>query len=377
MQKNTTAYILPRCRRVAVVACGVVAFLHPFSAPAESAVSAPPEGEATALAPPPLEPSKSVVDPFEAALLRARYLQRPSGMEWVRVPTLKDARPSTSFFSQTAEQQSHSEAMTDRLRAVEACGLLDPSSALDRLVPMFDDGDEEVRDAAAAQAVQTDLAALLERLLTSMTADPLSTERMDLLPAFEPYLSDGVLDIFTATDLPPSRRMAAARLLGFMGARCATESLAREAQSADVEWATVCAQSLDQLGDPAAVKPWIALLPHPVFEIGAMAVEALATSGGRLAFEAIKGVVLSPAPPSEKLRARAVQALGHWPAADAGPVLVVLMESNPGFVDVAYQSLRALTGRDFGAQTKAWRDWFEAGMPAEQKEQAPAESPTP
>lgn len=355
--------------RLAVyLACGAGGLFHGPQAVGQAATASSPEGETAALAAPPLDSPQSGTDPFEASHRRVRDLQRPVGMEWLRTPEAKDARPSSSLFSQTVDQQLRSEDSMDRLRAAEASALLDPAGALERLVPLLSDPDEEVRLAAAEQAIRTDSDALLERLLAMMGETPPSDDLLEILPCFEPYLGGKALDVFTAADLPPARRMASARLLGYMGARCATEALAREAQSGEGEWALVCARSLEELGDPAALKFWINLLPHSEFEIGATAAEALGRLGGGPAFEALRNVVLSPAPPSEKLRARAAQALVHWPPGDAGPVLVVLMESNPAFADVAFQSLRELTGRDFGAQPKDWREWFEAGMPPERKE---------
>lgn len=363
----------PAVGRLAVhMACGVGALFHGPQAAGQTATPSSPEGEAAALEAPPLDSPQSGIDPFEASHRRVRDLQRPGGMEWLRTPEAKDARPSSSLFVQTVEEQLRSEDSMDRLRAAEASALLDPAGALERLVPLLSDFDEEVRSAAAEQAIQTDPGVLLERLLAMMGETPPSDVLLEVLPCFEPYLGDKALDVFTAADLPPARRIAAARLLGYMGARCATEALAREAQSGESEWAMACARSLEELGDPAALRYWITLLPHEEFEIGAMAADVLGRLGGRPAFEALRNVVLSPAAPSEKLRARAAQALVHWPPGDAGPVLVVLMESNPAFADVAFQVLRELTGRDFGTQPKDWREWFEAGMPPEQQEQAPA-----
>lgn len=335
------------------------------------------EGEHAVLPAPLEKPADAVSDPFGAARKRAQSLQKTNAVEWPSVLSPSGAPQPASGLRPAAAQTLQSEDGADRLRAAEACALLEPAAVLDLLFPLLNDPDESVRWVAAELLRKTDADALAERILAAMNDEKPAGLWLDVLPVLAPEVQTKALSVLRTENEPSVRRQAAARALGFLGAPDALEALSAQAWSEDPALAMASAEGLDELNAPGALAHWIKLLTHPEFAIAKRAVEALARQGGRAAFAALQGIVLAAAPPSERLRARAAQALAEWPPEDAGPVLVQLMENYPAFQDVAHQLLRETTGQDFGPQPQGWRNWFEQGMPSGTQTSPEAASPLP
>ena len=84
--------------------------------------------------------------------------------------------------------------------------------------------------------------------------------------------------------------------------------------------------------------------------------------GDRLVSVAIKMLQKSLKDQVPEVRLTAVESLGVLDRREGALAIVPLLEdSDPGIREAAYQRLIGLTGEDFGADQKAWRDWISHG----------------
>ncbi|MCP4641547.1 MAG: HEAT repeat domain-containing protein [bacterium] len=281
--------------------------------------------------------------------------------EWVYHPPDKQA-----FVSHRASADPVLAAMIQspnprvRQDAVEGLEATKSQKTVDICLVCLGDPDRGVCDAAVRTLLAQDPDLLARRML-----DGLASGRADLwkgiasaLPRLRKPIETRMIDILSEKKADPWRRMLAAYSLGTMHSRRAMQPLRELAWSGVPGVSGYCAQALAALNDPAALRDVAELAGHPESEVRLAAVSALGRAGGSVARKALELVVASPNEPDIAVRGEAVRLLGIVGGASSVPVLIEAMRQHRGVADKAAESLKQLTGLDFGDKPDRWSDWY-------------------
>lgn len=138
--------------------------------------------------------------------------------------------------------------------------------------------------------------------------------------------------------------------------------------------------TLGQFNNPAADQAVRAALKDTTFEVRIAAAQALAKHGGRGLAEnvrnrqredATRSLLATTAADDGTLDVRlaAVRSLGQFDGEETKAALgVVLDDSNPAVQRRAIHALASSTGKDFGNDVRAWREYVKGGTPTPRTE---------
>jgi HEAT repeat protein len=114
---------------------------------------------------------------------------------------------------------------------------------------------------------------------------------------------------------------------------------------------------------PTAAKVIVAGLADGDMETRRVACACLGTRGGKEAVQELTRVVSSDT--SLDVRVAAVRAMGHTHDSSAlAPLVEALADGDPAMQALAHESLAAVSGRDYGGNVQAWREYAATGKSA-------------
>lgn len=297
----------------------------------------------------------------EAALDRLRFLTKTGSPPFpAPVPgTVRDAVQLDAAETLLNQLFASPQAET-RLRAVELCATSGEPAHAGRLAAALEDPDARVRERAAAALADIEPGELAGRVLALLGVPDRAEALSGVLPDLRGVLQQPMLDLLERAEAPQETRILAAYALGQMGGRELAEPLARYASGAQArELALACAWALLNLREPSSLEHWLALSGHEDEHMRALALDGLGTLGGEGAVARLFEIARGDGFNGPWLQAQAVRYIGRQPAHEAVPMLVTVMEKNPGMRREAVTRLRQLTRLDFGETPRLWREWLE------------------
>ncbi len=259
------------------------------------------------------------------------------------------------------EQMAGSKDPAQRAMALQAISASGSHAELDRLVNALADADAGVREAAAEGLRISDAGAVFDAVMRGYLGGS-NTQCYALdgqLVALRGALEFPMLDVLENTREPEVRRCIAAHCLGMMNSPAAVQPLAGLAWSKNQQLAFASMRALVSSRNPAAMMDLVRLVAHPQESFRLLAVEGLAALGGLDAEKTLEGVVSSPQETSVPVRVRAAQVLGDWGAKSAVPALLEASLKEPEVRLAATDSLRRITGKQFGESAQQWWTWYE------------------
>lgn len=345
-----------------------------------NALSSTADAEVTAPAEPlPLEesaaaaatPAPEAIPGLAESLARVRQLQEMRDASWPVAPapvSLQPERAQPVLYGMALSQDP-----LIRERAAEAWAALDTPEALEMLLNFLCDYDPETRAIAARRLSGWAPGPLFEAVARVLDGkDAMRAAGVDLaLPELRPALETDMLALFANGEEPPQRRAAAAYCLGRMGSPQAVPKLAEGARSQDTPFALACAQALHLLHATDQVSLWSELTGHTDMYMRAIALDALAETGGPDALEALRRVATGETGErSIHLLQQAARGIALFPFDDAVPTLIEVMSKNLKLRMFVYNLLELRTGVDAGQTPSEWQKWYDAlkangGVPLE------------
>jgi HEAT repeat protein len=152
-------------------------------------------------------------------------------------------------------------------------------------------------------------------------------------------------------------RAEAAMALGQMDSQEALQALLAAVDDRDPRVRGSAAWALGSIGDPSATDALVGLLQDESYSVREHTTRALGRIGGDRAVEALVGALQDESQWVRQAAARALRDIGDERAV---PPLIDAMEQGDGqFIRTVNLVLRSMTGRDFGTDPKAWRQWWE------------------
>lgn len=244
-----------------------------------------------------------------------------------------------------------------RAAALEGMGSATDAAHAVQLLSALNDPDPSVRGAALGP-LQATAPALLADALTG-AAFPLDPAwAAAFAPLASPELGRRLIAGLEDPAMPPDRRAAAARALALIRRADAAPTLAAQVREGRQPLAQAALDALFFLRAGEAIPHWLQLLDHRDPQVALTAVRALADLGGPAANAAVARIATRQAEATGPMQSAALRGIDTWPAAEAIPALVAVMESNPDLRTPALRILRDRTGLELGPDPALWRAWM-------------------
>ena len=250
-----------------------------------------------------------------------------------------------------------------RMRAAETWPISEEDAGAIRVViAQLSDPSTTVRSGARQRLATVDrgrLFAYTMRTLSSGTLEevaPLNNALSQLGDFLNPLLLE---TLRTEIETVEHRRLAA-YCLGRTGAQEAKDILTDNLHAEDADFAKTCLDALATLLPPGTTSTWLNLLDHPDSYFKTRAVRALAALGEPKSLDALRMILIGQSYPD--MQSIALQAVKDYPPEILIPLLIEVMETNPGLAPKALQLLRNRTGMDLGRRPGPWREWLNSQM---------------